>query len=522
MRAMTSLCRAAVCRGIRGPAFEASTFALALALAWAQALPGRAQPTQIAAPSVAQSCRQSEVFGWVATLPQAHVTSCPAPSRRWQLQTFALDAEAARTLCRYEWQGTGTPTRTTLPIGLEYTPDCMAIGVRAKRRAPADQPDPQSRTDAELETLQAQYLAAVDAPVSRDGSLPRPVTDGHPSLVFIDALPSLATGPQAGSLQHGNSLAAVARLLGGAERCTEQPCRFRFGWYGRPALFPNDSAEVVGSPLDSAHAISTALTAFERGDGEHLVLSMGLGFEADAKCAALPDSPVVQALREAIRKAACEADAVVLAPVGNQRPDDVTHGMLYPAAFEAQELVCDGEPQGRPLVVAVSGVDLERRPLPSSRASARWMTIGGPFAHPANEPSDRLMPRQASSVAVATSGPVLALGWWLRPDLQAKDLIDGLFAGAVPAVPNVPGSRVIEACASLAALCGDPSLERCAALSAMCPEPKPAPGFSPAILGVLRPAAPAERLHATPQQVSVEPSSCVGRGQRIDPSFPGR
>ena len=460
----------------------------------------------LAAPALeAQTtCRQSDVYGWVAELPK-NLANCPKPSSRWQLRTFPLDESGARKLCSYEWRPSATPTKIGLPIGLDYSADCMAIGVAQKQQPFVSQPDQQTYTD--IAAIEEDYLDAVDAPlrVSRAQTL---AANERPTLAFIDALPVAVSGPQDGSIQHGNSLETLAKLIG---LCTDSVCSFDFDWYGKPALFPQPYGEVVGSPLDSADALQETLEHYRRDPGEHLVLSLGLGFEPDARCEALPNSPVVSALREAVRRAACEHDAIVLAPVGNKRPDDATTGMLYPAAFAAEELHCGGVAQGRPLVVAISGVSLGLRPLTSSRAYGPIMTIGGPFAYEGSGPEEQLNPRTASSVAVAAAGPIFSVAWYLRPELDAAGLIKALTKAGAASVPAVHGSRVIRACQTWEKLCVNKELGRCSEHATLCG------GLSASGRELqLIAAAQADDTAAA----SSGPSSCRGRGQRIEPSGP--
>lgn len=449
-------------------------------------------------------CRQGEVHGWVAELPKG-LAQCPKPSAKWQLRTFPLNEAATRTLCSYEWRPSSSPTKVGLPSGLEYSADCMAIGVARKQQPFVSQPD--GPTSVDIAAVEENFLDAIDAPlrVSRAQTI---AGSERPTLAFIDALPVQATVPQDGSIQHGNSLETLAKLIG---LCTDRSCRFDFDWLGKPALFPYPRGEVAGSPLDSADSVLETLETYRADPGEHLVMSLGLGFEADARCASLPSSPVVSALREAIRRAACETDAIVLAPVGNKRGDDVTTGMLYPAAFAAEELHCHGVPQGRPLVVAVSGVDLELRPLESSRANAPLMTIGGPFAYEGNGPEEQLNPRTASSVAVAAAGPIVSIAWYLRPDLDAAGLTKALSKAGTA---SGSGSRIIRACRTWEKLCSRKDAGRCSELPTLC-------SGVPTVTGLeLQPIA-AAKASAPPAPTGIEPDYCLGRGQRIEPSGPG-
>jgi hypothetical protein len=381
----------------------------------------------------------------------------------------------------------------------------MAIGVNRKQAAFVPQPALPNTFD--IDAIEADFLDALDAPPSFAPQRTAIPSD-YPTLAFIDALPVNVTSPQKGAIQHGNSLETLAGLLAG---CDKQPCRFRYSWYGKAALFPYPGGKVVGSPLDSAESILNASEHFQAEQSEHLVLSIGLGFEPDGLCAAKPDSLVVQALREAIRRTACATGAIILAPVGNKRDDDVTRGMLYPAAFEKEELTCGGVKQGRPLVTAISGVDFALKPLATSRAVAELTTFGGPWAH-AGDPDEQLNPSTASSVAVAAAGPAVALAWWLREDLDAEELLDALKAAGIAGRGGAANSRVIRVCSTLAKLCPNAQLGRCAELPKLCPFKlsSDTDGLPPVVAG---PDAPSTSGTARP--------TCLGRGQRIEPSGPG-
>lgn len=453
-------------------------------------------------------CRQDLIHGWVASLPTSKTTkTCPAASAAWKLRSFPLDAAGTRTLCSYEWKLASDPTKVGLPAGLDYQPDCMAIGVHRKELAFAPQPAP--ATTADIDEIEADFLDALDAPASFT-PLRAAISSEYPTLAFIDALPIAVTSPQKGALQHGNSLQTLAGLLAG---CDHAPCRFRYTWYDKAALFPYPGGKVVGSPLDSAESVLNALKHFNTEQSEHLVLSIGLGFEPDSLCHASSNSLVVQALREAIRRTACETDAIILAPVGNKRDDDVTTDMLYPARFETEELRCDGKLQGRPLVTAISGVDLWLKPLASSRAVAKLVTFGGPWAYAGDGLDEQLNPSTASSVAVAGAGPAFALAWWLRDDLDAQGLLKALKKAGIAGRGDAAASSVIRVCSSLKKLCSS-NVGRCAELPKLCPhnlknplDGLPLPAAEP------RPAAPGPSGFTRP--------TCLGRGQRIEPSGPG-
>jgi hypothetical protein len=449
-------------------------------------------------------CRQSEVFGWVAELPKK-LAQCPKPNANWKLRTFPLDEGTTRKLCSYEWRPSSTPTKAGLPSGLEYSADCMAIGVALKEQPFVSQPD--GPTSEDVAAVEEDFLDAIDAPLrmSRAQTI---AGDERPVLAFIDALPVQASVPQDGSIQHGNSLQRLAKLIG---LCTDRSCRFDFDWLGKPALYPYPRGEVAGSPLDSADSVLETIGSYRANPGENLVISLGLGFEAEARCASLPKSPVVSALREAIRRAACETGAIVLAPVGNKRGDDVTTGMLYPAAFAAEELHCNGVPRGRPLVVAISGVDLELHPLESSRANAPLMTIGGPFAYEGKGLDEQLNPRTASSVAVAAAGPIVSIAWYLRPDLDAAGLIKALSKAGTPS----GSSRIIRACRTWEKLCSNKQLGRCSDLATLCSGVPSVSGLEVQPIAAPRATAPQSSV------TGAQPDYCLGRGQRIEPSGPG-
>jgi hypothetical protein len=452
-------------------------------------------------------CRQSDVYGWVAELP-ATLMSCPVPSQAWALRSFPLDASSRRTLCSYEWTPSSEPTLVGLPKGLHYTPDCMAIGVHQKQLGFQSQTAPALPASVDIAEIQENFLDALDAPRAIT-PLRAALTKDAPTLGFIDALPVAAPAPQLGAVQHGNSLATLATLLGG---CNKAPCRFRFSWHEQPALFPYPGGKVVGSPLDSAQAIAKARHDFLLGPSPHLVIEIGLGFEPDERCAAMPDSPVVVALREAIRRTACDTGAIILAPVGNTRNDDVSTGMLYPAKFVDEELVCNGVAQGRPLVTAFSGVDMQLRPLASSRAIADLATFGGPWAYAGDGLDDQLNPSTASSVAVAAAAPIISLAWSLRPDLDAQGLLSALDQAGVAGKGRAANSSIIRACATLEKLCADSSQGHCTDFATLCPANRnPGPRL-PLTAAATTPAADSGTF---PREV------CLGRGQRIEPSGPG-
>jgi hypothetical protein len=142
------------------------------------------------------------------------------------------------------------------------------------------------------------------------------------------------------------------------------------------------------------------------------------------------------------------------------------------------------------------------------------MTLGGPFAYEGAGPDEQLNPRTASSVAVAAAGPIVSLAWWLRPDLNAKGLLEALARAGTASRPAVAGSKVIKACETLNNLCSA-GQGRCAELPGFCPGTQLTAARELPLL-----AAPEIVLRAASAQ-TIEPDYCIGRGQRIEPSGPG-
>ena len=112
------------------------------------------------------------------------------------------------------------------------------------------------------------------------------------------------------------------------------------------------------------------------------------------------------------------------------------------------------------------------------------------------------------------NGPAVALAWWLRDDLDAQGLLYQLKKTGVAGRGAAVSSKVIRVCSTLAKLCTGANLGRCSELPKLCPRQ-----LASDTDGLPLPAA--EPGAAPPSPSGFVRKTCLGRGQRIEPSGPG-
>ena len=400
-------------------------------------------------------CLGLHVYRWL--LPNA--ARCPRAGHGWApSQPFADASNWLSAVCVYDWVGPDFPTPATLPKVSGLTPDCQAVPVEKLSADREADPGLPAETHP---ALRGAFLDALDAPQWTAAALRTLGTSELTRLAILDAKPLASATPLRGSVQHGNYAEGLMRELG----CAGRVCAFEPASY--PALYPS-GLEVVGSAFDSALQAYRALRDYQGSTAAHLVLSLGLGFDLEQGCGLSVNSLNVSVLRAVLSLAACEADALIVAPVGNTRVQQTATGPMYPAAWADFAVQCEHGGPSRPLVTAVSGVDGLLTPLASSRAHARFMLAANHAV--VNDPVSLslLAPRSGSSIAAGGGATAFALAWSLRPELSASALLDLVDDAKTATQPAIAGAGVLHICSTLQALCAGNSSQRCQVVGPIC------------------------------------------------------
>ena len=395
---------------------------------------------------------------------------------------------ALRPFCQFEFAGPGEgPTeeqvgRLLRVDGLQAIErDCMAVG-------PAG--DPIRRQIAP--ELQAVTLAQA----GRTHLVPRAGAE-RVRLALLDTEPTNLQDPPSddSSSPHGYTLAQLAeRLLCAAalppagRECvgrlvTELALPFKS--YDRRSRTPGDRDEARGGYLgsfgDLAQAVRRQVAAWQgEGSEEHLVLNLSLGWASrfgGTEPSVGGMNLGAQAVHRALRDAVCRGALVVAAAGNHGWGPPSPAGPIFPAGWErhgaptrteCQAATGQLPPAGydggfyRPLVHAVSGVRQDGTVLTNHRpgAAARLAAFGdqaivgrsrSPAQPGAFDPRARALTGTSVSAVIAASAATAA--WYYRPDLNAFEIMDLVYASSTDL------GRQVDFCRSSAKEgCGRPSL----------------------------------------------------------------
>lgn len=198
-----------------------------------------------------------------------------------------------------------------------------------------------------------------------------------------------------------------------------------------------------GSQGDAARAMFNAVKRFQDEDDErHLILNLSIGW--DAAYGGHKKSQLRVPARMALdvaKYAACEG-ALLVAAAGNRDGFSDKEHALAPAAFERKRNRCVQDPNAyAPVVHAVQGVDprdrllfnARRKAIPRMLAPAQFvMTATGNLSGA----TSTIRTHTGSSMAAAAVSGAAALVWAARPELQAHEVMDIVYANGEPLGPN--------------------------------------------------------------------------------------
>jgi hypothetical protein len=366
---------------------------------------------------------------WIGT-----AASCTAP-RSWTSAPLfgapGLPAPLAQ-LCVYAWVGSTAPTDADV--------DAL-FAVSGASEMTEDVPVAlQSAPFSSQETaLFAGLRGALLAQVGDVSILPSLTAQPRVRIVVIDSAPDApAHQILPGDSRHGDTLAHLIEDLVCLPSESPRGGRACAAEVTTALALPGGT----GTLSELARAIERALVTWQRDrqrapslTPERLLLNLSLGWEdapGIADCAAAPhkpEAPPARAVRGILAHAA-RAGALVVAAAGNDSGGPKPRaGLLCPALYQA----VPGDAAGtRSLVVAVSGVDYQDRPLETARplgiTGIAALGLGGV----AWDPADPVPPQlTGSSVATAVVSAVSALVWAYQPTWMPNEVTEAVYRGGI-------------------------------------------------------------------------------------------
>jgi hypothetical protein len=366
---------------------------------------------------------------WIGTAP-----SCTAP-RNWTsaplFQSDGIPAELAR-LCVYSWIGPGDPAGS----------DVNALFTRSGAREMTEdvpvvlQSAPVSPQEA---GLFAGLRSALRAQVGDASLLPSLPARPRTRIVVIDSAPdATAHHIQPGASRHGDTLAHLIEDL----VCLPSPLA-----PGRPVCAAEVTTALAlpggtGTLSQLARAIERAVVGWQHDRRSapsstpgNLLLNLSLGWEdlpGIADCSTVSPAllgPPARAVRGILAYAA-SAGALIVAAAGNDSGGRAPRGgLVCPGRYQAVPHLATGT---RSLVVAVSGLDYQDRPLETVRplgiTGIAALGLGGV----AWDPADPVPPQlTGSSVATAVVSAVSAVVWAYQPTWTPDEITQAVHAGGI-------------------------------------------------------------------------------------------
>lgn len=350
---------------------------------------------------------------------------------------------------------------------------------------------------AEQVALFTGLRGALRAQVGDASLLPSMPATPAVRIVVIDSAPDAAAGLiRPGASRHGDTLAHLIEdlvcrpALGGrpAACAAEVTTVLALPWLSRGVAGANGG--YLGTLSDLARAIEQAVTRWQSdrisapaSTPARLLLNLSLGWEDTPKiadCSTAPASalaPPAAAVRTILQHAA-GAGALIVAAAGNDSAGPAPRtGLLCPGRYQA---VPQDDDPSHSLVVAVSGVDYQDRPLETARPLGITGIAGLGLGGVAWAPADPVAPPLVgSSVSAAVVSAVSALVWAARPSTATPGIVAAVYAGGrdVGAANECPLSLV--ACRShRASVCG---ALQAAGVSPNCAPPPPRAASCPSL-----------------------------------------
>ena len=353
--------------------------------------------------------------------------------------------------CQYRWQpkANAAPRVAALPnlANFRLQRDCRVV-------SPLLEPVPQVADIAEW-----VYDAQANLPVFQGPIAPPPkVRVAIVDNVADETASGMPSGP---STSHGHAMGALARHNScfRNELGQELGCAAHVVSYQAMPLAPLNGEGGYGSQATVAEAIVRAVQDFKAQNSQsRLIINLSLGW--DGGYGGL-EGPGIRtgalSVWMAIQWAACEG-ALIFAAAGNRSSDLAPLGPMFPAAWEMDNRLCQGNagPYGPP-VHAVGAVDAADAPLRISRINAqpRLVAPGSFVSVWSREGATRVASSRLSGTSLAAAGAsgVAAMVWSLAPGLWATGVADRIQSNGVSidgadfSNPDAPqNTRRLDAC----------------------------------------------------------------------------
>ena len=420
---------------------------------------------------------------WVGT-----ASACVAPVEWTAERVFHAATPELAGYCVYTWAGAPGTAPTAQQISKLFS-------TSAAEGLTEDVPVvfPTSGFSPEEQALFAGLRGQLRAQVGDASLLPVMPAVPRARIVVIDSAPDATAGHVIpGASRHGDTIAhliedlvcrsADLRNRGCAAEVTTD---LALPWISRGV--PGPSGGHIGTLVDLARAVERAVATWQvdriaasATTPPRLILNLSVGWEhtpqiadcsTDVRSAGLPARAVLAILQHAAAQG-----ALIIAAAGNDSAGPTPRtGLTCPGRYQAVPV--DGDPS-RSLVVAVSGVDYQDRPLetvrPAGITGIAGLGVGGVAWTVADPAPPQLM---GSSVSTAVVSAVAALVWSQRPSFSPGQITAAVYAGGVDvgaanACPlSLPGCRSHRAsvCGALAAAGVSPSCSIPAPQSGSCP-----------------------------------------------------
>lgn len=336
-----------------------------------------------------------------------------------------------------------------------------------------------------------------DALLSQVGTaalLPAPLAAPVARIVVIDSAPDATAGHIVpGASRHGDTLAHLIEDLvcvpaGDGRRCAAEVTTA----LALPDIAPGvlgASGGHVGTLSDLARAIERAVLTWQADRASQpstpprLILNLSLGWEhtagiADCTTGAIDTlKPPARAVRGILQYASAQG-ALIFAAAGNDGGGPIPRtGLVCPGRYQSVPKDTDST---QSLVIAVSGVDYQDRPLaltrPSGDTGIEALGLGGV----AWKPGDPVPPPlTGTSVSTAVVSAIAGLVWSARKDLAATAVASAIYRGGVDLGSASACPRGTTLCRSRrASVCG---ALRGAGLALSCAPPPALPSSCPSL-----------------------------------------
>lgn len=369
-------------------------------------------------------------------------SECLAPPGWHAERVFSSGPPGVANLCLYQWRSP--------PSGAPPTPaqvaDLFAVSGATDLTEDVPVVFPSAGFSAEEAAVIAGLRGALRAQVGSAALLANLPAEPAARIVVIDSAPDAPAGHIVpGASRHGDTLAHLIEDIVCVETAGSRSCAAEVTTaLALPLIAPGVASAGgghVGTLSDLARAIERAVLTWQADRGTRhgvpprLVLNLSLGWEHTADIAECTTGalatlkPPARAVRGILQRAAAQG-ALVVAAAGNHSggPHPRT-GLVCPGRYQS---VAKDSDATQSLVIAVSGVDYQDRPLaltrPAGVAGIAALGVGGV----AWAPGDPVPPPlTGTSVSTAIVSAIAALVWVVRPSLPVSGVVSVIYRGGV-------------------------------------------------------------------------------------------